>query len=152
MPREMLLDCGALTSAFRRRKITNWDSDCGRWAHNFSSCPAAVAYEYFVKPSQRYMQYDGEAYGRTEVWLCRKHPEHRPLSRLAGVGKDKVVEEFPRRMVLQFPMSPANLFRAPIWICERCSVLQRCEELVCPCWRTDVDWRKLHGAVKEAGS
>ena len=59
-----------------------------------SYLPGAMAYEFFVKPSGHFLHNDGEIYGRTEVLLCRKHPEYRLHSELAGFGKNSMVEAF----------------------------------------------------------
>ena len=152
MPREMLLDCGGFDERFSAQEDYELGLRLRKMGAQFQFLPSGVAYEYFVKPSQRYMQYDGEAYGRTEVWLCRKHPEHRPLSRLAALGKTKWWKSFPRRMVLQFPMSPANLFRAPIWICERLFRFAAMRRVGVPLLAHGRRLAELHGAVKEAGS
>jgi peptidoglycan/xylan/chitin deacetylase (PgdA/CDA1 family)/glycosyltransferase involved in cell wall biosynthesis len=152
MPREIVLACGGFDERFSAQEDYELGLRLWKRGAQFHFLPSAVAYEYFVKPSQYFLQHDGEAYGRTEVWLCRKHPEHRPLSRLSALGNTKWWKSFPRQTVLQFPVSPAGLFRAPIWMCERLfrfGAMRKVGQRLLAHGRRIME---LRGALKEVGS
>lgn len=152
MPRELLLACGGFDERFSAQEDYELGLRLWKMGAQFQFLPGAMAYEYFVKPSQRYVQNDGEAYGRTEVWLCRKHPEHRPLSRLAAFGETSSWKSIPRRVVIQFPISPATILRAPIWACERMFRFAAVRKLGVRFLAHGRRLTELRSAIKEAGS
>jgi len=119
IPRATLLACGG----FDENMLAKEDYEIGlrlwKMGVRFQYLPHAVACEYFVKPSGYFLHADGNIYGRTEVRLCRKHPEYRPLSVLAGMGRTPWPKRLIREAILRFPISPANLFTAPVWFAER---------------------------------
>ena len=120
LPRATLIACGGFDENMPAREDYELGLRLGKMGVPFHYLPSAVAYEFFVKPSGHFLHNDGEIYGRTEVLLCRKHPDYRPRSELlAGMGRTVWWKQFLRRIVLQFPVSPAHLLTPPIWVCEK---------------------------------
>jgi peptidoglycan/xylan/chitin deacetylase (PgdA/CDA1 family)/GT2 family glycosyltransferase len=152
MPRNLLVESGGFDERFSAQEDYELGLRLWKMGAQFQFLPGGVAYEYFVKPSQRYVQHDGEAYGRTEVWLCRKHAEHRSLSRLAALGKTSWWKSLPRRVVLQFPLSPASFFRVPIWVCERLFRFAPMRRVGVRLLAHGRRLMELRGALKETGS
>ena len=151
-PREILVACGGFDERFRAQEDYELNLRLRKMGVRFHFLPSAEVHEFIVKPSQNFLHNDGVAYGKTEVMLCRKHTEHRPLSRLAALGKTRWWKSFPRRVVLQFPVSPAGLFRAPIWACERLFRFAAMRRVGLRLLAHGRRIMELRGALKEAGS
>jgi GT2 family glycosyltransferase/peptidoglycan/xylan/chitin deacetylase (PgdA/CDA1 family) len=120
MPRSTLLDCGGLDESLSAKDDFELGLRLWKLGLNFHYLPGAVAYELSVKSSRSFLFTDGKAFGRSEVLLCRKHPDYRPFcGLLAGLGTTPGWKRSLRRMVLQFPVSAAHLLTLPIWVCEK---------------------------------
>jgi glycosyltransferase involved in cell wall biosynthesis/peptidoglycan/xylan/chitin deacetylase (PgdA/CDA1 family) len=129
MPRQVLIDCGGLDEDLPA--MDDFELGLRLWKQKiaFKYLPNAVAYELSVKSWRAFLFRDGEAFGRSEVLLCRKHPDYRTRSGLlSGLGRTPATRRFLRRMFLQSPVSLANVLTVPIWACEkfcRIPVMQR---------------------------
>ncbi len=120
LPRSTLLACGGLDEDLSAKDDFELGLRLWKMGVRFQYLPGAVAYELSVKTSRCFLFNDGEAFGRSEVLLCRKHPDYRPRSELlAGLGRTVWWKRLPRRIVLQFPVSPVHLLTLPIWVCEK---------------------------------
>ena len=152
LPRATLLACGG----FDERLPAKEDHELGfrlwKMGVRFEYLPQAVAYEFFVKSSPYYLRNEGRMFGRAEVMLCRKHPEYRPYSELAGLGRTPLGRRLWRQVVLQLPASPAGMLAAPIRVCERLCrfpAMQRAGYRLLSYGRRIAE---LRSAAKEAGS
>jgi glycosyltransferase involved in cell wall biosynthesis/peptidoglycan/xylan/chitin deacetylase (PgdA/CDA1 family) len=119
IPRATVVACGGFDENMPAKEDYELGLRLWKLGVRFKYLPQAVAYEFFVKPSGHFLHNDGEIYGRTEVLLCRKHPEYRLHSELARFGRTVWWRRFLRQFVLRFPVSPAYLFTLPIWFCEK---------------------------------
>jgi glycosyltransferase involved in cell wall biosynthesis/peptidoglycan/xylan/chitin deacetylase (PgdA/CDA1 family) len=120
MRRSLLLACGGLDEDLPAKDDFELGLRLWKMGVRFQYLRGAVAYELSEKTWKAFLYSDGEAFGRTEVMLCRKHPDYRPRSDLlAGLGRTAGWKRFPRRVVLQLPVSPAHLLTPPIWVCEK---------------------------------
>jgi GT2 family glycosyltransferase len=89
--RELLVAAGGFDERFF---FALEDVDLGlrlwKMGAQFMFCPNALAHQIYVKTVLQLVYNDAPWYGRSEVLLCRKHPEYRSHSRLAalltGVG------------------------------------------------------------------
>ncbi len=153
IPRSVLLSCGGLDENLPAKDDFELGWRLWKAGIRFQYLPAAVAYELSVKSSRSFLFNDGEAFGRSEVMLCRKHPDYRPRSDLlAGLARTAWWKRLPRRMVLQFPISPAHLLMPPIDLCEklcRFPVAQKTGLRLLEIGRRITEFR---GALKETGS
>lgn len=153
MLRSTLLACGGLDEDLPAKDDFELGLRLWKMGVRFQYLPAAVAFELSVKPSRSFLFRDGEAFGRSEVKLCRKHAVYRPCSDLlAGLGRTVWWKRFSRRSALQFPVSPSHLLMPPIWVCEklcRLSVAQKAGLRLLEIGRRTEEFR---AALKEAGS
>jgi GT2 family glycosyltransferase len=82
--RELLVKVGGFDERFL---FALEDVDLGlrlsKMGAQFMFCSNALAYQIYVKTVSQLVYNDAPWYGRSEVLLCRKHPEYRPRSRLA---------------------------------------------------------------------
>jgi peptidoglycan/xylan/chitin deacetylase (PgdA/CDA1 family)/glycosyltransferase involved in cell wall biosynthesis len=152
IPRSTLLACGGLDENLLAKDDFELGWRLWKMGVRFQYLPAAVAYELSVKSSRSFLFIDGEAFGRSEVMLCRKHPDYRPRSELAVMGKTVWWRRFLRRIVLQSPVSPVHLLTLPIWVCDklcRFPVAQKVGLRLLEIGRRTTEFR---AALKETGS
>jgi peptidoglycan/xylan/chitin deacetylase (PgdA/CDA1 family)/GT2 family glycosyltransferase len=151
--RSTLLACGGFDESLPA--MDDFDLGLRLWEMGvkFQYLPEAVAYELSVKSSRSFLFKDGEAFGRSEVLLCRKYPDYRPRSGLlAGMAKTPMWRQTLRRMAIQSPVSPAYLSVPLVWICEkmcRLSAMQKAGLLLLEIGRRLTEFR---AALKEVGS
>lgn len=119
LPRATLLACGGFDENMPAKEDYELGLRLWKMGVRFHYLPQGVACEFFVKPSRYVLRNDGEIYGRTEVLLSRKHPEYRPCSELAALGKMVWWKRLRRQIYVRLPVSPAGLLRAPIWACDK---------------------------------
>jgi peptidoglycan/xylan/chitin deacetylase (PgdA/CDA1 family)/glycosyltransferase involved in cell wall biosynthesis len=119
IPLRLLHACGG----FDERAPSKEDLDLGLRLWNmgvhFRHNPQAAAYELFMKSSQEFLQKQVEGDAKAEVYLSRKHPEYRPLSRVSGLAETHGGKRLLRNIVMQSPLSPASLLSLPIWAAEQ---------------------------------
>jgi peptidoglycan/xylan/chitin deacetylase (PgdA/CDA1 family)/glycosyltransferase involved in cell wall biosynthesis len=153
IPRATLLACGGLDETLLAKDDFELGLRLWKKRVRFQYLPEAVAYELSVKSWRSFLFKDGEAFGRSEVMLCRKHPDYRPRSPLlAGLATTVWWKRLLRRIVLQFPVSAAHLLTLPIWLCEklcRYPVMQKAGLRLLEVGRRITEFR---GALKETGS
>ena len=113
----------------------------------------AVAYELAVKGLRSFLFKDGEAFGRSEVMISRKHPDYRTRSGLlGGLGRTVWWRRVLRRASIGTPLSPAHFLMPLIWVCEkmcRIPVMQKMGLFLLGIGRR---FTELRGALREAGS
>ncbi len=119
-PRSTLLACGGLDEDLPAMDDFELGLRLWKMGVKFQYLPDAVACELSVKGWRSYLFNDGEAFGRSEVLLCRKYPDYRQRSGLlAGMGRAALWRRTLKRIAIQAPLSPAYLFVPPIWVCDK---------------------------------
>jgi len=118
-PRAVLLACGGFDERFVGAR-DNADFGMRLWKAGvrFRYLPSAVARQIYVKTSRELVRKDAPRYGRNEVHLCRKHPDYRPYSALASVGRGPRWRRWLRELAARSPVSPELLLRAPCAVAE----------------------------------
>ena len=120
MSRSVLIACGGLDEDLPAMEDFELGLRLWKQKKAFKYLPDAVAYEISVKSWRSFLFKDGDKFGRSEVLLCRKHPDYRVGSGLLnGLGRTPAARRFLRRIFLQSPVSLANLLTIPIWTCEK---------------------------------
>ena len=153
VPRATLLACGGLDENLPAKDDFELGWRLWKMGVGFEYLPAAVAYEDSVKSWRSFLFQDGEAFGRTEVMLCRKHPDYRPRSYLlAGMGTTAGWKRITRRIVIEFPISAAHLLTLPIWGCEKLCRYAAAQKLGLRLLELGRRVTEFRGARKEAGS
>lgn len=119
-PRSILLACGGLDENLPAMDDFEIGLRMWKMGVRFQYIPEAVAYELSVKSWRSFLFKDGEAFGKTEVLLCRKYPDYRLRPNLLSImGKTSKWRQILRRLAIQSPISPAHLVAPFIWICEK---------------------------------
>lgn len=153
IPRSLLLACGGLDENLLAKDDFELGWRLWKMGVRFQYLPAAMAYELSVKSSRSFLFNDGEAFGRSEVMLCRKHPDYRPRSDLlAGLATTGWWKRLPRRMVLQFPVSPAHLLMPPLGVCEKLCRFPVAQKAGLRLLEIGRRTEELRAALKESGS
>jgi len=150
--RSTLLTCGGFDETMPAKEDYELGLRLWKKGIRFVYLPEILAYEYFVKRSRHFLHKDGEIYGRTEVLMCRKHPDYRPRSELAKLGKWSWSTRLRRKLIAQSPVSLSFLVALPLWVCERLCrfrVMQRAGLRFLSTGRGIVE---LRSEVREAGS
>ncbi len=152
-PRSILVACGGLDEDLPAMDDFELGLRLWKLGVRFEYLPDAVAYELSVKSWRSFLFKDGDAFGRSEVLICRKHPDYRTRSGLlSGLGRTPLLRRALRRICLQAPVSPAHLLSLPIWICEKlCTVpsMQRAGLFLLGIGRRITE---LEGALRACGS
>ena len=117
--RATLLACGGFDEHLPAKEDYELGFRLWKMGIRFQYLPKILAYEFFAKSWRHFLHKDGEIYGRAEVMLSRKHPDYRRHSELGHLGEISGWRLFRRRMIAQFPLSPAALMAGPVWVCER---------------------------------
>jgi len=78
----------------------------------FVFCPEAHAYHLYDKDARRLVEIDARQFGRNEVLLSRKHPEHRPYSVLTLLANGPGWKRSAARIASALPFSPDFFLRA----------------------------------------
>jgi glycosyltransferase involved in cell wall biosynthesis/peptidoglycan/xylan/chitin deacetylase (PgdA/CDA1 family) len=152
VPRATLLACGGFDEHMPAKEDYELGLRLWKTGVRFQYLPDAVAYEFYVKPTRHVLRHDGEIYGRAEVLLSRKHPEYRPSSQLAALGKMAWWKRQWRRIDASLPLSLAGLLTPPLWVCDklcRFPVMQRAGHRLLGMGRGVVEFRS---AAREVGS
>jgi glycosyltransferase involved in cell wall biosynthesis/peptidoglycan/xylan/chitin deacetylase (PgdA/CDA1 family) len=119
-PRSTLLACGGFDEDLPAMDDFELGLRLWKMGVKFRYLPDAVAYEISAKGLRSFLFKDGEAFGKTEVLLCRKYPDYRPRSGLlASMGRTGPWRRILRRIAIQAPVSPAHLLVPFIWACEK---------------------------------
>jgi peptidoglycan/xylan/chitin deacetylase (PgdA/CDA1 family)/glycosyltransferase involved in cell wall biosynthesis len=151
--RSVLLACGGFDERFMRARQ---DADFGmrlwKMGARFRYRPSAVARQIYVKTTRNLLRKDAPQYGKNEVFLCRKHPDYRPYSALAGLGKGPWWRRRLREIVTRFPVSPEMLLRAPCVVAEQFRLIPwvRSVGIRLLQWRQGIE--VLRSALREVGS
>jgi len=152
IPRSRLAECGGFDEDMPAKEDYELGLRLWKAGIKFTYLPHARAYEYYRKPSGRVLHRDGEGFGRSEVLLSRKHPEYRPYSTLAALGKSHGWRRWWRNFYVGLPAAPVSLLAPAIWTCDklcRFPVMRRAGHYLLGVGRGIVEVR---AAVKEAGS
>jgi len=152
MLRATLLECGGFDEAMTAKEDYELGLRLWKRGLRFIYLPKARAFEYFQKPIQYVLHNDGNAFGETDVLLSRKHPEYRPYSTPAGLGKTAPWKILWRRMIAALPFDPVGVLSFPLWTCDRLcrfETMRRVSRSLLGAGRSVVEFR---GAVRQIGS
>lgn len=72
-------------------------------------CPSAVAHEIYDKTGVGYVRFSAPWDGKTELMLCRKHPEYRAHSGLASISPASPLKCLASQFLVRFPIDPVPL-------------------------------------------
>jgi len=115
--RSVFLACGGYDERFFR---SHEDADLGlrlwKMGVRFNYLPEAVAHHVYVKSPRHLLKQEVRLYARNELLLCRKHPEYRSHSGLAGLAEGPWWKRWRRQLVIRWPVPPRLVLAA-------CSVL-----------------------------
>jgi len=152
-PRRVLLASGGYDSQFFIRSET---LELGMRLHKagipFRYTPAAVVRQHFVKPSTVVSVHDAWWYGRSEVLLCRKHPEYRPHSIFSYMGRGPRWLRMARQVSARLPFSVEPLLRPPFWLAEKAARIPLARRIGLRLLQFRHGISMFRGAAAEAGS
>jgi len=120
MPRQMLLSAGGFDE--RTRSAEDLDLGLSLWKKGagFRFLPEAETLELYVKTSREFLHGQKKtAFG--ELHVSRKHPEYRPYSGLAAIGRPAGWKRMARDAIVRVPVTPIPLLAPAIWLAERFS-------------------------------
>jgi peptidoglycan/xylan/chitin deacetylase (PgdA/CDA1 family)/glycosyltransferase involved in cell wall biosynthesis len=121
MPRSVLIECGGFDEALTAKEDYELALRLWKRGLRFAYLPSARAYEFFLKPAHVVLHSDGKGFGESDILIARKHPEYRPCSTFASLGKMIWWKRMMRRALATFPLSPVGLLNPPLWACDRLS-------------------------------
>lgn len=119
MPRATLVSCGGFDETMTAKEDYELALRLWKMGLQFKYLPQATACEYFQKPVRQVLHNDGKTFGETDVLLSHKHPEYRPYSALAALGKIAWSNRLRRRILAGLPVNPESLLHLPLWICDK---------------------------------
>ena len=152
-PRGTLLACGGLDEDLPAKDDFELGLRLWKMGVRFEYLPEAVAYELTVKSWRAFLFNDGRAFGRSEVLVCRKHPEYRSRSPLlAGLGRTGWGKRCLRRIFLQLPFSAAHLLTLPIGACEMLCRFPAMQKVGMRLLEFGRRLNELRGAFQQVGS
>lgn len=152
IPRATLLECGGFDETMTAKEDYELALRLWKMGLRFTYLPEASAFEYFQKPIHYVLRNDGNAFGETDVLLSRKHPEYRPYSTPAGVGKIAWWKILYRRMFAALPFDPVGVLDFPLSICDRLCrfrIMRRISRQLLGAGRSVVEFRS---ALRQIGS
>src|SRR5579884_1469377 len=110
-PRVLLLECGGYDERFKHLQDIDLGLTVWKKGASFRYAPQAVCHHYYVKPPRNLLRKDAPGQARSQLLLCRKHPEFRPCSRLALLGEGtrgkRGLREICSRLPLDLPAEAA---------------------------------------------
>ena len=116
MPRATLLACGGFDETMTAKEDYELALRLWKMGLRFKYLPEAKACEFFQKPVRYVLHNDGKAFGETDVLLSQKHPEYRPYSTLAVLGKIPWWNRLRRRILSGVPLNPEGILNLPLWV------------------------------------
>lgn len=119
IPRKELVECGGFDETMTAKEDYELGLRLWKRGLRFKFLPQAQAYEFFQKPIGYVLVKDGKAFGETEVLLAQKHPDYRPYSTLAPMGKTVWWKRGLRRLFTALPFNPFGMLRPVFSICDR---------------------------------
>jgi peptidoglycan/xylan/chitin deacetylase (PgdA/CDA1 family) len=152
VPRTVLISCGGFDETMTAKEDYELALRLWKMGVRFKYLPQAKACEYFQKPVRYVLHTDGKQFGETDVLLSRKHPEYRPYSALAGLGKAGWWNRLRRRVLTELPINPESALHLPLWICDklcRFSIVRRASRRLLGLGRGVVEFRS---AANQIGS
>jgi glycosyltransferase involved in cell wall biosynthesis/peptidoglycan/xylan/chitin deacetylase (PgdA/CDA1 family) len=152
LPRATLLACGGFDESLPAKEDYELGLRLWKMGVPFKYLPEAAAVEHYCKPAYAFLRDDGAGFGKTEVRLSRKHPEYRPHSSLAALGKAAGWRRLWQRTYLRLPLVPIGLLRLPIWICDKLSRFPALRRIGLHLLGVGRGMSEFRSAAREAGS
>jgi peptidoglycan/xylan/chitin deacetylase (PgdA/CDA1 family)/GT2 family glycosyltransferase len=85
----------------------------------FRYLPRAKAYQIYIKSTREVVRNDAPRFGKSEVLFCRKHPDYRRTSPLAGCSRGPFWKRWARKLVVTTGAWPDLLLSPPSILAER---------------------------------
>jgi glycosyltransferase involved in cell wall biosynthesis/peptidoglycan/xylan/chitin deacetylase (PgdA/CDA1 family) len=114
MSRDLLLSTGGYDETIRAAEDLELGLRLWKMGASFRYRPKAIAYEYYVKSSWEFLQWQGRTLLAGDLRACRKHPEYRPHSSLSSFGETRSSKKWLRNLIVRFPLSPLPLLAFPL--------------------------------------
>ena len=152
IPRATLLACGGFDEAMTAKEDYELALRLWKMGLPFTYLPEARAFEYFQKPVQYVLRKDSFAFGESDVLLSHKHPEYRPYSAPAGVGRIASWRIMYRRILAALPFNPVGVLEFPLMVCDRLwrfQMVRRVSRRILGAGRSVMEFR---GAIQQVGS
>ena len=144
LPRATLISCGGFDETMTAKEDYELALRLWKMGLPFKYLPQATACEYFQKPIRSVLHNDGRTFGETDVVLSRKHPEYRPYSTMAVLGKLSGRGRARRRILAGLALKPEGMLDLPLGICDklcRFPVMRRASRLLLGLGRGVVEFR-----------
>ncbi len=137
-------------------RVRHFDADLGlrlwKMGARFRFQPEAIVHQIYVKTAQVLVHRDARQSGRNELVLCRKHPEVRHLSLLAGLGPASLRRRVLGELAARSPLSAEPLLRLPFWAAERLRALPLVRRLGVRLLQARQNIVMLRSALRAAGA
>jgi len=104
MRRDSLIATGGFDEHFLRALDTELGLRLWKNGVRFKFCPMAVTRQFYAKSTDDLTLRDAPLYGVNEDLLCRKHPEFRRYSQLAGFTRGTWSKRKARELCVRFPL------------------------------------------------
>jgi peptidoglycan/xylan/chitin deacetylase (PgdA/CDA1 family)/GT2 family glycosyltransferase len=114
MPRDVLLRCKGFDEEIWAAEDLELGLQLWKMGTLFSYCPAAAAFEYYVKSSLEYLKNQAQALGSGDLLASRAHSEYRPYSSMAGLAVAGSGKKWLRAASVRVPISPVPLLALPL--------------------------------------
>jgi GT2 family glycosyltransferase len=152
-PRSALLAVGGFDERFASMRE---DSELGMrlWQSGLRVRyqPDAVVHHLSGKSARDLVESDAERYGRSELLLCRTHPEYQQHSPLAALIRGGLIRRGLAEIAARSPFSPEPLLRIPCALTEQLRWMPPMRRLGMRLLRARIAIVGLRSAVREAGS
>jgi glycosyltransferase involved in cell wall biosynthesis/peptidoglycan/xylan/chitin deacetylase (PgdA/CDA1 family) len=153
-PRSLFIAHGGYDESLRTHEdaelaIRLWAADV-----RFVFEPDAVVHQLYVKPAKEAAVTDAARDGRSQIILCRKHPQYRPHASLVRGGLDdrRLHERILVWLAGRLPFSPEPLLRPPYWIAERLKFISWFRHFGVRVLQRRIATETLRAAIEETGS
>lgn len=153
LPRGVMLEVGGFDERFyRAHEDTELALRLWGVGVDFDYRDTPVTEQIFVKSADEVIRSDAKCGGRSDVLLCREHPEYRPFSELALLGNGRYLERSARELAARAPISVDPLMALPFKLAARFPNVSTIRRLASLLFRMRESSEFLRGAVAEAGS
>jgi glycosyltransferase involved in cell wall biosynthesis len=150
--RALFLEMGGYDEAFRwahedaEIALRLWDAGI-----RFRFDRSASVYEYYDKTPAKLIYVDAPRLGRSEVLLCRRHPDFRAHSALGRLNRHAMGTMLARLLFLPTP-SAESLFRGPFWVAEHLRAIPLLRGIATALLRLRFKIVSLRSGLDELGS
>lgn len=127
MPRDVLVECGGFDETLTAKEDYELALRLSKSGLRFIYLRNARAYEFFLKSARSVLYSDGKGFGESDILLARKHPECRPFTVFAPLGKMTNWKRAVRRVLATLPVNPVSALSLPLRICDKLARFPRAQ-------------------------